>query len=164
MAAPKGNKFAIGNSGRQKYFENPEQLESFINDYFNYIDDHPIKMWHTQIDRKEGKPIEIEIKRPYTIEGLAVHLEVDRRTLLNYEKTDGYEEFFRIITQAKAKIRQSQIEAALTGVGKEKFTEFLLINNSDYKSTAKIDLNINDKRKQISDLFPDDDELNEEEN
>src|SRR5690606_33171622 len=60
-------------------------------------------------------------KEPFTISGLAVFLETDRKTLLNYEER---EEFFHTIKSAKARI--------------EYFTEKQLYNSSAKNMTGII--------------------------
>lgn len=133
MPAPEGNKFALGNEGgRPRLWATPFDLQEAINEYFANTDNDPIYMWHSQLDKRSGSPVQIKVKRPYTVEGLCHWLGTDRKTLINYEKAIGYEEFFHVIKQAKLKIHQSQIESAMVGVTKENFTKFLLINNADY--------------------------------
>lgn len=118
MPAPKGNKFAIGNSGKPKMFDSVEDLQAQIDQYY--------------LECKEG-----EI--PLTIEGLCEVLECDRLTLLNYEKKKGYEEFFNTIKKAKTKITRNKVERALSGKANPAFTIFDLCNNTDYENTQKVD-------------------------
>lgn len=132
MSAPKGNKFAIGNSGREKDFDSPGELEIFIDEYFEWCDSHPINVWHSQLDKSTGSPVSVPTQRPYTVEGLALHLGITRQTLLNYQKRDGYDEFFDVIVRAKQRITQQRIELGSVGVLKENFVKFLLVNNDDY--------------------------------
>lgn len=129
MSAPKHNKFALGNSGKSKTFTSPKKLEACISEYFNWCTDNPIRVVNGNY---EGVPIYVDTVRPYTIEGLAEYLETTRQTLLNYQKEAGYEEYFDIITRAKEKVTRQRIEMGTVGVFKERFTKFLLINNTDY--------------------------------
>lgn len=75
MAAPKGNKYAVGNNGgRPSTYETPEQLEKAVEEY---------------LDGSEVK----------TITGLALALGFEsRQSLYDYEKRD---EFSYIIRRAK---------------------------------------------------------------
>lgn len=66
MAAPKGNKFALGNSGKPKEFDSPEQLEEFINDYFDKIDNNPIY----KLEQKKGN-INVKIERGADAEAIS---------------------------------------------------------------------------------------------
>ena len=55
--------------GRPRAFNSVEELESKINDYFEYCN-------------KENKP--------YTMSGLAYYLDVDRKTIVNYTKEEDF--------------------------------------------------------------------------
>lgn len=129
MAAPKGNKFALGNEAKPKTFNSPKHLQETVDDYFNWADLNPIQV---VAGLHFGKPVYVANQRPYTVEGLADYLGCDRKTLLNYQKKDGYEEYFHIITRAKEKIKRQRVEYAMIGVYKEGFTKFLLMNDGDY--------------------------------
>lgn len=106
--------------GRPLKFESAEDLQRQINAYFEsceeeiWIEEHdedgqPTGDWKPVYDRNgeiRKRPI-----RPYTITGLAVHLETDRRTLLNYEEK---EEYFHTIKAAKARIENYTEEILVT--------------------------------------------------
>jgi hypothetical protein len=132
MAAPLGNNFAIGNSGKPKEFENPQQLEAFINEYFDKIDNNPIK----KLKHVTNQGIEIydEILMPYTVEGLCLHLGVTRQTLLNYRKRKGYEEYFDVLIRAGQKITERLVSLGLIGDYDTRLVNFLLTNNAEYKN------------------------------
>ena len=107
MAAPKENKFALGNSGKPKKWETAEELQDDIDAYFEWCDNNPMEQVHSsKIDKETGKPLVFEIARPYTIEGLCSFLECSRETLVNYQKEEGYEEYFDTIKRAKNKIQK----------------------------------------------------------
>ena len=76
-----------------------------------------------------------ETGEPLTVEGLADALEMDRRTLLNYEDRD---EFFSTIKKAKGKILRNLVVRSLTGVGNSASTIFNLKNNYGYKDQQDI--------------------------
>jgi len=78
-----------------------------------------------------------EIDRPYTVEGLADALEMDRRTLLRYEDRD---EFCNTIKKAKGKILRNLVERGLTGKNNSAITIFNLKNNYGYKDQQDIAL------------------------
>lgn len=125
MPAPRGNKFAIGNSGKPKYWDSSDELQDAINEYFNDCD-------------KGKEPI------PYTIEGLCEVLECDRVTLLNYEKKPGYEEFFSTIKKAKLKIQRNKLERGLMGKSNPALTIFDLKNNHGYKDKTEQEIKLPD--------------------
>lgn len=116
MAAPKDNKYAVGNSGLSKKFETDAELKSAIEDYFN------------DSDKK---------KEPYTIEGLCIALCVTRQTLLNYEKRKGYEDYFDTIREAKLKVQENLIKRGLVGDNNSTLTIFLLKNNHGYRDKTE---------------------------
>lgn len=138
MAAPKGNKFAIGNSGKPKMFNSPEELEKEIEDYFKWCDDNPIREQNWV--GKEGSEVYKTKQRPYLIEGLCLRLNCERQTLLNYEKKPGYEEYFDILTRAKRKITQNNLTYGLTGEYNPRLVQFLLTNNAEYKDKSETDI------------------------
>ena len=85
---------------------------------------------------KESKSIEtVKAPIPYTIEGLCCILHCCRLTLINYEKREGYEDYFNTIKDAKAKILKNKVERGLMGKSPSTFAIFDLINNSDYENT-----------------------------
>lgn len=132
MGAPKGNRFAIGNSGKPKTWTSPEELQYSIDEYFQECNNH--KKPHIT---KDGKVVNIPSPIPYTIEGLCDTLDCDRDTLLNYEKKKGYEEFFGTIKRAKRKIQRNKIERGLTGESVPSVTIFDLKNNHGYKDKSE---------------------------
>lgn len=138
MAAPKGNKFAIGNEGTEKYFDSAEELQDFIDEYFEYCDGNPLleQNWVG----KEGVEVLKRTQRPYTIEGLCLHLHITRQTLLNYQKREGYEEYFDTITRAKRKITEQYVTFGLAGGYNTALVKFLLSNNTEYKDKAETEL------------------------
>lgn len=117
MGAPKGNKFAVGNSGKPKLFESPEALQKEIDRYF---DDS------------------IADNTPVTIEGLCVFLNITRQTLLNYEKEGGYNEYFDVIKMAKQKITANMITRGLMNEINTPLTIFLL-KNQGYSDKQEIE-------------------------
>ena len=95
--------------GRPLKFKSARELEEKINAYFDSCMEEywkPIEkdgeiIW-MPIRDKDGNIVMIE-KEPLTLTGLAVFLDCDRRTLLNYEEN---EEFFPSIKRAKLRIEQ----------------------------------------------------------
>ena len=101
----------------EKRFKTVEELQSLIDAYFVDCD---------------------ESKKPYTIEGLCVKLEIDRKTLLNYEKAKGYEQYFHTIKKAKDKVLQILTERALVGDNVPSISIFLLKNNYGYVDRQEV--------------------------
>jgi len=137
MPAPLGNKFAIGNSGKPKEFETPEELEKFINDYFEKVNEKK----HRQLINitKNGDEIYKEKDYPYTLEGLCLHLHVTPQTLINYRKKKGYEEYFEVVKRAILKVRDQYITLGLVGDYENRLLQFVLTNIApeDYKNKVE---------------------------
>lgn len=143
MAAHKGNKYAIGNSGKEKFFSTPEEMSVAINNYFEECDNRIREVYI-----KSKQEIEhIKDPKPYTIEGLCVCLGITRDTLLNYEKKEGYEEYFDIVRHAKLKVQQNLIERGLEGSNNPTVTIFVSKNNFGYKEKTEQEITLPDKLK-----------------
>ena len=81
MAAPKGNTFWIKrkSSGRKRTFKNPKEIWELACDYFAYIDSNPF------VIKGSGNKIKEKKQRPYTIEGLCVHMNIVKTTWYKYK-------------------------------------------------------------------------------
>lgn len=91
MPAPKGNIFAIGNSGKPKKYETPEDITKAIDSYFTYIQGEPT------ID-KESKLKWDRVPESPTVTGLALHIGfASRQSIYDYIKE---EEFSYILKRA----------------------------------------------------------------
>ncbi|MGW8439963.1 terminase small subunit [Paenibacillus sp. S33] len=104
--------------GRPLKFESAEELQAKIDSYFEScyeevwtreVDGEGKETWTPSLDRHGN--VEKHLVKPFTISGLAVHLETDRKTLLNYEDR---EEFFLTVKRAKARIENFTEETLLT--------------------------------------------------
>ena len=115
-----------GEMGRKMKYEDIEQFNKLVNDYFNTCD-------------KQNKP--------YTLSGLAYALDLDRKSLLNYSKN---EKFFPTIKKAKEKIEQQLEENALMGKANATFTIFNLKNNYGWQDKTEVDV----RKNPIEDLTP----------
>lgn len=136
MPAPKGNSYwkLRDNHGRDKEFSNPEELNVYIQEYFDLCDNNTeYKITKDGIEKQIKAPI------PYTIEGLALHLDVDIDTLRNYEKAEGYEDFFGTIKKAKLKVQNNKVVNGLMGKSNAAVTIFDLKNNHGYKDKQEIE-------------------------
>lgn len=111
--------------GRPLKFKTVEDLERQISDYFEscfedvwekvpvYDDDGKTVFrweWVQEFDRL-GRPVKKQV-RPFTITGLALHLDTSRETLINYESREQY---FDAIKRAKARCENYLEEGTLTG-------------------------------------------------
>ena len=122
--------FIIGNYASAKMWKSPEELQQAIDQYFSECESNLV---HTS---KDGT----KIFEPYTIEGLALVLDCDTDTLLNYEKKEGYEPYFGTIKRAKLKIQKQKLVNGLVGLSNSTLTIFDLKNNHGYKDKTEQDL------------------------
>ena len=155
MAAPKGNTFAIGNSGLEKRWASPDELQSAIDVYFNECDNRVVQVY----SKSAQELVSMSSPMPYTIEGLCDVLVCERQTLLNYQKKEGYEEYFDTIKKAKIKIQRNKVERGLIGESNPAVSIFDLKNNHGYKDKTEVDSNNRKKIvfENVSTQFPDED-------
>ena len=128
--------------GRPKKFETVEELQALIDEYFVWCDSR-IETTLT----KEGDLVDKPNPRPYTVEGLAVWLDMDRHTLFDYEKLPTHAMFHHTIKKAKARVLQNLQERALDGKNNAAVTIFNLKNNfmfreKDYDDHGTNDINV----------------------
>ena len=101
---------------RPKKFKSVKELQDQIDQYFAHC--------------KETEEIP-------TICGLALALDCDRKTLLNYETLKGYERFFLTIKKAKLRI-ENGIEQRLLKGRNPAGTIFNLKNNFGWKDKQEV--------------------------
>jgi hypothetical protein len=116
--------------GRPMKFKSPQEIEKLADEYFKMCDE-------------KGKP--------YTITGLAIALDTDRKTLLNYEEKDG---FFPTIKKIKQKVENYAEEKLFNG-NNTAGVIFNLKNNYGWVDKQEIDTKVNmsyeEKLKQVAD-------------
>ena len=104
--------------GRPKLFDTVEELESKIQEYFEYCDARVVQGY----DNKTNEQFAYISPEPYTMSGLAYYLGMDRRSLINY-KND--EKFFPTIKAARDRV-EMDIDRRLNDKGT--FTPGLIFN------------------------------------
>lgn len=109
--------------GRPKKFSSIEELENAIEAYFEKCDN----------GMKNGEPF----PTPYTLEGLAAELEMDRHTLLTYGKEESHKEFHATVKKAKHKVLANLSERMLNGDNSTAGSIFLLKNNYGYSDKTE---------------------------
>ena len=110
--------------GRPPKWTDPKEVQTLIDAYFD------------ECDEKE---------EPYTITGLALALDTDRHTLINYENKD---EFFHTIKKAKHKC-ENYAEKQLYRHSQVAGVIFNLKNNYGWKDAQEIAL----RNKKIEELM-----------
>lgn len=150
MAKKKNKSFRIG-PGRPRTWESPEELKADIDAYFKWADDNPIEITYPARTGNDGKPLTYDSARPYTVEGLCRYLGCDRKTLINYQKAEGYEEYHELLDEAKNRIAEQKLERGLAGTSPAAVTIFDLKNNHGYKDTTHVEMeNLN----RLKEFFP----------
>ncbi|QBY42541.1 DNA-packaging protein [Arsenophonus nasoniae] len=111
MAAPKGNRFweARSSHGRKPVFENPEQLWQACCEYFEWIENNPLKEEKVFSYQGEITHTNISKMRAMTISGLCLFLDVADSTWQAYRVKDG---FSAITTQAEKIIYDQKFSGA----------------------------------------------------
>lgn len=109
-------------AGRPLIFETPEDLQKAVDSYFAECDAGE----EVEELTKRGELVKYCRKIPYTVEGLALHLDVDSTTVREYGKRDEYSP---IITRAREKIYRSWISLGLTGQYNPKMVALCLAAN-----------------------------------
>lgn len=107
--------------GRPLKFKNAEELESKINEFYDYCELNEL---------------------PLTFERLAVFLEVDRKTIYNYEHHDM---FFQAIKKVRDKILADIMDKGMTGKINPTFGIFCLKNYgyADKQEIESTNINLN---------------------
>jgi len=117
MAAPKGNQYAKDSGeGRPMLYTTPELWKKAVDSYFAWCDVNPImrnEALKSGVDA--GRIIQIPIERPYLIEGLCDFLDISVDTFRNYEKGNGYEDFFLVSAYARNRIYSQNLTFGYTG-------------------------------------------------
>lgn len=123
--------------GRPKAFKTVKELEELIVAYFKSCDENTTEKWLFD----GGKHFKAEVKAPipYTVEGLAVALGVDRHTILNYEEEPKNKKFFTTIKRAKQLILGQKVQKGLMNETNPAITIFDLKNNYGYIDKQHVD-------------------------
>lgn len=123
--------------GKPLAFKTVEELETKIEEYFDYCDNKTKQEW----SEKGGDRV-LPDPEPYTMSGLAYYLGVDRRTLVNYSNRDQY---FLTIKKARARV-EADLDRRMNT--KETFTPgniFTAKNNFGWQedtNTTNIQINV----------------------
>jgi len=156
MAAPKGNQFAKDSGeGRPMAYATPGEWKKAIQKYFDWCDQNPIyKNEALKSGERAGEIIQIPTQRPYLIEGICDHLDISTQTFYNYEKAEGYEDFFDISAWARNKCFKQNVEHGYTG-GFDAGLVARKLGIADKKEMeANIKASVQDlKPEQVSDLI-----------
>lgn len=120
MAAPKGNDYWRNRirTGAPRKFNNPEELVTAFNDYFEYVESNPLKeaqliKYKVDRDSEEVGVYKRPLPRVMTMQGFCAFAGISSVTLYDYEKKDG---FSNIVAQAREIMYGQKIEGAAAGL------------------------------------------------
>jgi hypothetical protein len=115
MGAPIGNKFweARSSHGRAPIFESPEDLHKACNEYFEWCHENPLYEMKPFVINGEVVQEPVYKPRAFTLGGLCVFLDIDRKTWDNYRDKDG---FFLVTRNISENIRDQKFVGAAAGL------------------------------------------------
>lgn len=127
MAAPKGNKFAVGAGGGRPSGYKPEYAK-MLEDYFNV----PAQVIDEDEDGKKIKPSSLP-----TLAGFACKIGVHRETLLNW--AENHQDFFDAFKMAKEHQERILVENGLMGYYDKTFAIFTAKNLINWRDKQEVE-------------------------
>jgi hypothetical protein len=114
MVAPKGNQFwkARASHGRDLIFETPEILWEACEEYFQWVEDNPLKeqkVFAYQGEVSENGYVEVDKMRAMTISGLCLFLDISETTWDLYRRR---KDFVGVTSQAERVIYNQKFSGA----------------------------------------------------
>jgi hypothetical protein len=154
MSAPIGNQFWKQRSkhGRDLIFASPTLLWEACTEYLEATDER--KWVKKDWVGKDATEVLREIDTPYTLTGLFVFLDIDRKTWDLYRQR---EEFIPVTTRVEQIMYTQKFEGATVGA----FNANIIARDLGLKDASEVV--VNDQRKAVADLFPLDNEQNDSE-
>lgn len=158
MAAPKGNKFALGltNSGRPPTYDKPEKLYDKIIEYFDYIQGEYKEVDSGDKDKDDNAIMIIEVVRepePLTIIGLSIYLGFSSKgTLYEYAKKKEFSDYIkRALSFVEQKYEEMLMSKSCTGA-------IFALKNMGWKDkvTTELEGGLNINEEDLSDYTTED--------
>ena len=151
MSAPEGNQFwkLRSKHGRDKIFTSPDILWEACMEYFEATSQR--KWVRKDWVGKDANEVERETETPFTLTGLFVFLDIVKQTWANYREKEG---FLDVIARVEQIMYTQKFEGASVGA----FNANIIARDLGLKEQT--DVNLNDHRKTVDDMFPPEDELN----
>lgn len=129
--------------GRDKIFESPEVLWEACIEYFEATDK---RVWRKKDwVGKDAIEVERESTPPYTLTGLFVFLDINRKTWDLYRNR---EDFIPVIDQVEQIMYTQKFEGAAVGA----FNANIISRDLGLKDASEVNISAN--RKAVADLFP----------
>lgn len=123
--------------GRPSKIKSPLLMRRWINEFFKRCDEHKL----VKVSKK-GNRYEYDDPVPYSLEGVAGALDINRDTLYELEKNP---KFSGVVLWARERVSQNRIEQGLSGKQNPLLVKFLLSKNDrvHYDETQKVELSGN---------------------
>jgi hypothetical protein len=159
MKFQEGNQFWKNRSkhGRDKLFATPELLWIAATEYFQWCEENPWQKIETTVKPNGIEAKTIPTARPFTLTGLCLYLNASENYWKEFRlacKKNNDTDFLAITTRVEEIIYTQKYEGAAVGA----FNANIIARDLGLKEN--ISNEIIDKRKDISELFPDESELN----
>lgn len=109
-------------TGGKYQFETAEALKAAALGYFQWCEDNPIRGTRTiKTDSGENETREELYPRPYTFEGLCLHIDIADWSMFctNNKSREGFAD---VLAWIRNNIRRNQIEGAMAGLYRENIT------------------------------------------
>ena len=149
MAAPANNQFwkLRSKHGRDKIFETPEMLWEAACEYFEACENNNLE--ETDFRGKDATEVTIPKMRAFTWAGLETFLDMSDEGLRNYKVKPEYKDFVGVITR----IERIMYDQKFTGAAAGLLNPAIIARDLGLKEQT--DMNLNDNRKAVSEMFPD---------
>ena len=112
--------------GRPPKFKTPEELEAKAEEYFKWCDANPIRIYKRKdaganqtaksgsgVKSQEGEAF---ANRPYTLDGLCLHLGISDWSAFKVSECYQTPEFLGVIRALEMRVRDQQVSGAMVGV------------------------------------------------
>jgi len=144
MVAPEGNRFweARSSHGRKPIFETPEDLWSACVEYFDWVEDNPLK--EGKVFNYQGNIVTASVPkmRAMTLSGLFIFLDISRKTWDLYRKREDY---IPVVTQVEDVIYQQKFAGAAADLLNANIIARDLGLKEQSESQNNVNLTISDK-------------------
>ena len=114
MGAPKGNEYwkLRSKDGRDKQYPTPDELLSACNEYFDWVQDNPLKEQQIVKYKDSYEKIEVDKMRAMTIHGLCNFIDL---SIEGWRKYKARKEFVEVTTRVEQIIYNQKFEGAAGG-------------------------------------------------
>ena len=124
-----------GSGGRPRQYGTPEAMQLVIEEYFYKCDSRIVPTIVNKGGGKGNALLQMKKPKPYTVQGLAVYLNLTFEGLREYGKRP---EFSATVKNARARIEENAVTRMLDGDGPVAAQIFNLKNNFDWKDKKEI--------------------------